>query len=98
MARAARRGVARDHEILLQAALELDPAPRAAGDVDRVRLLADQPLEAELAGVLEHLRRGAREVVAEADVRVAGELRLQLLLAFGQRQRTDVLAVEERRV
>ena len=65
--RAARRGVADDHEVLLLAALELDPGLGAARLVDRIGALADQPLEPELARLVEHLGRVAFQVLAEAN-------------------------------
>src|SRR5687767_11495724 len=97
-ARAFRRGIAGDDEVLPQPALELDPALGAAGGVDRFRLLADQPFEAELARVLEHLGGAAGQVLAEAHAIAAFEHFLQARLALAQAELALVLAVEERRV
>src|SRR5687767_9355009 len=99
MTRAARRGVADDDEVLAQAALELDPALRASGDVDGLRLLADQPLEAELARVVEHLLRSAREIVGEADRRRRiGQRLFQAAFSLAQRQLPQIVLVQERRI
>jgi len=66
--------------------------------VDRVRLLADQALELQLAGVVEYFLRAAGQVVAEPDVFRILKNPFQFRLAFAQRQLAHVLAVEERRV
>ncbi len=66
-ARALRVGPAADHELLALRALELDPGRAAPRHVGRVGALADHPLEAHPAGVLEQLLRARVEVLAEAD-------------------------------
>ncbi len=97
-ARTAGRGVAADHEVLALAALQLDPGLRAAGDVHRIGELADQPLQAELARVLEHLFGVAAEVLAVAHLRRGLERLGEALLALGESEPPQVLPGQEGRV
>src|SRR6266513_187455 len=98
MARAAGRGVADDHEVLPPPAFQLDPAFRAARNVDRLCLLAHQPFETELARVFEHLLHLAREILAVAHGRILIPFQrlFQSLPAFAQRQPAQIQAVEKR--
>src|SRR5438477_5320265 len=96
--RAAGRGVADDDEVLLEAALELDPGLGAARFVDRVGALADQALEPELACLLEHLARLPFQVFAQAHAAGLLQRRRQGRFALSERQALLVDTLEERRV
>src|SRR6185369_6513305 len=69
VARAARGAVPADHEILQLPALELDPALRASGDVDRSGLL-ERPAQALLALA----QRQATQVLPGKEGRIEGEI------------------------
>src|SRR5436309_11654505 len=91
-ARAARRRVAADDELLLGAALELQPVARAAVDVGRIGALGDQPLPLLAARLAEQRFAVAVTVRGEADRAVERERRPQERLALAKRQRGDIAA------
>src|SRR5262249_30355071 len=90
-----------DDELLLQAALGLEPASGAAGVVAVVGALGNDAFELEVAGVLEHLRALAVQVIGaeqRALLRHAGEQRLEHFLALAQPLAAQILAVEMKQV
>src|SRR5581483_9110010 len=97
-ARAAGSGVAGDDEILALAAFQLDPRLGAPRHVRRIGELADQSLEAELAGLVEHLVRLAFQVLAQPHAGIFLQRARQPALALFERQRAQILAGEEGRV
>ena len=105
-ARALRRRVAADHQLLLGVALELAPVARAGGAVGAVGALGDDALEALAAGLAEELLAVLVAMRREADRvrRSAARRRSSALRSRSGRSRTsraveaqDVEQVEEDR-
>ncbi|KDS78493.1 hypothetical protein KM22_02777 [Bordetella bronchiseptica KM22] len=104
-ARAGRFGIAADDEFLARAALQLQPALRAAGPVRRVQALADQAFQAQPAGFVPGRLAfgvvGHRQALREHQRRVLGHLPQQVLeplLPGLQGQGAQVLAIPEGKV
>src|SRR3954452_3542173 len=92
--RAARRGVAPDHELLPLLALHLQPVARAPVGVGAVRALGDEALPPLAARLGEQRLAGLAAVRREAHAAGERQLRAQQALARQERQRADVAAVE----
>src|SRR5262247_3611516 len=97
-ARALGYGVAADDELLLELALDLEPLPRAPGDVEAVALLGDHALEPLLAGGVEEFGAVALDVIAVSDDAARGHQESETLLARLERQSAQIAAVQPERV
>src|SRR5262245_32752405 len=96
--RALRHGVAADHELLAELALDLQPVARSLGGIRAVALLRDHTLEALLTGGGEKVRAVLEHVVAEVDHASRRHQEPQALLARLERQPSQVAAVQPERV
>ena len=87
-------GVTADHELLLPDAFELQPVPRAARDVRRLRALGDQPLPARPARLREPPLRVVAPRFAELQRRARPDRLRQPRAALEQRPISEIVAVE----
>src|SRR5262249_48016280 len=91
-------GVAADDELLLELALDLEPVPRAPGDVGAATLLRDHALESLLAGSVEEFGAVALDVIAVSDDAARRHQEPETLLARLERQSAQIAAVQPERV
>src|SRR5262249_19843499 len=95
------RRIAADHELLAQAALELDPIPRAFVPIRAVGALADDAFQTALAGLAAELLAGSGKPSRKVERRARGRLAERLLQGgspLDQRQRALIVAEEVRRI
>src|SRR5690606_28488468 len=85
-----RRQAADDRELVAGPCADLDPIGRAPADVRRIRALADDAFDAELADLREHPLAVGGDVLGEADRADGRQDRREQPLALEQRQGSDV--------
>ena len=93
-----RRQVADDDEVVGLRRVDLDPVGRALADVRRRRALADDALEPETLGLVEHRFSLAQEVLRVAHGTRDRQQRAQSGFALDERQRAQVEAFEREQV